>query len=187
MITPLLYPVNTPYRYGVRVYLTIDKIAVILWMMWGVNEQLRNSNRISNGVLWLSILLILMGLRPPFARGILQRLRLEISSRLLTLPQIVAAIEKRQQELAAAAALTVDWVFNEWREIASADPSEIIYARLECCRHCHGVEHRYQWTEFEYAQAVDLALAHRCGPNMRSAMPGGSGAGWARGLRLLAA
>ena len=95
----------------------------------------------------------------------------EISSRLLTLPQIVAAIEKRQQELAAAAALTVDWVLNEWREIASADPSEIIYARLECCRHCHGVEHRYQWTEFEYAQAVDLALAHRCGPKCAQPCP----------------
>jgi phage terminase small subunit len=86
-----------------------------------------------------------------------------IGSRLLGIPRIVAAIEKRQQELAARAALTVDWVLNEWREIASADPSEIIYSRLECCRHCYGVGHRYQWTEFEYAQAVEIALAHRCG------------------------
>jgi phage terminase small subunit len=93
------------------------------------------------------------------------------ASELMLNPVIVAAIEARQRELAQAAALTVEWVLNEWRDIHSADPSEIIYLRIECCRHCHGVNHLYQWTEFEYQQAVVGALAHRCTPSHHQPCP----------------
>ena len=88
----------------------------------------------------------------------------EISSALLSKPHIVAAIEKRQAECARAAALTVEWVLNEWRQIASADPNELSWVQLECCRHCYGIDHRYEWTEYEYFQAVNFALAHICNP-----------------------
>jgi phage terminase small subunit len=93
------------------------------------------------------------------------------ASELMLNPVIVAAIEARQRELAQAAALTVEWVLNEWRDIHSADPSEIIYLRIECCRHCHGVNHLYQWTQFEYENAVALALAHRCAPKCAQPCP----------------
>lgn len=104
------------------------------------------------------------GTQAAIRAGYSPRTAQEISSALLCKPHIVAAVEARQRELAQAAALTVDWVLNEWRDIHSADPSEIIYLRIECCRHCHGVNHLYQWTKFEYEQAVSVALTHRCTP-----------------------
>ncbi len=111
------------------------------------------------------------GTQAAIRAGYSPRTAQEIASALLCKPPIVAAIEARQRELAQAAALTVEWVLNEWRDIHSADPSEIIYLRIECCRHCHGVNHLYQWTEFEYQQAVAGALAHRCTPSHHQPCP----------------
>ena len=39
-------------------------------------------------------------------------------------------------------------------EVASADPNELIGLRVGCCRYCHGDQHRYQWREREYLEAV---------------------------------
>ena len=83
---------------------------------------------------------------------------------LLTNAVIVAAVENKQAERAAAADLTAEWVLRQWKQIAEADPNELIYTALECCRHCYGVANNYQWTEFEYARAVMAAANHRCSP-----------------------
>jgi phage terminase small subunit len=82
--------------------------------------------------------------------------------RMLSNPAVVAAIAERTEELAARAGLTVEWVLNQWKQIAEADPNELISVCVECCRHCHGIGHEFQWTEFEYAQAVRAAGGHRC-------------------------
>lgn len=84
---------------------------------------------------------------------------------LLTNSQVMQAIEDRRDELAAAAGLSVQWVLRQWKQIAEADPNELIYTKVECCRHCHGENHLYQWTEFEYGQAVIKARDHDCGKN----------------------
>ena len=84
---------------------------------------------------------------------------------LLILPHISEAIEIRQREIASAAALTCEWVLNEWRQIASADPTELIRTVVYCCRHCYGIDHHYQWTEWEYSRAYELACTHVCGKN----------------------
>jgi phage terminase small subunit len=81
---------------------------------------------------------------------------------LMANPAVVAAIEERQREIACAAALNAEWVLGQWRDIASADPNDLIYTRLECCRHCYGLNHEYQWTEFEYRKTVEAAAAHQC-------------------------
>lgn len=99
---------------------------------------------------------------------------------LLQNPAVYAAIEERQREIAAAAALTPEWVLSEWRKIAFADPSELIRTEIQCCRHCYGASHEYQWTEFDYRKAVEAAHAHRCTHNCvhpcpKSIPPAGSG------------
>lgn len=57
------------------------------------------------------------------------------------------------------------WMFKqrdvilEWVTIATADPGELVRLRQFCCRHCHGVDHQYQWRDAaEYAEQVDAAM-----------------------------
>lgn len=97
-------------------------------------------------------------IRAGYAEGSAQ----QTASDLLLNPLIKAAIAEREAELAAAAGLTVEAVLRDWLDIANADPNELIYIRVECCRYCHGVNHRYQWTEHEYALAVEAASRHIC-------------------------
>jgi phage terminase small subunit len=85
--------------------------------------------------------------------------------RLLSNDQVVAAIAERQAEIAAAAGLSAEWVLRQWKQIAEADPNELIWNEVECCRHCYGVNHEYQWVEFEYRKAVESAQSHQCGKN----------------------
>lgn len=82
--------------------------------------------------------------------------------RWLTNPDVVEAIEQRKMDLAAAAGLSVEWVLRQWKEIAEADPAELIYMEIQSCRLCHGLNHEYQWTEFEYKKAVQAAQSHVC-------------------------
>jgi phage terminase small subunit len=77
---------------------------------------------------------------------------------LLKLPEIKAAIAERMEELAVAASITPEWVVAQWAAIAKADSNELSQVRRVCCRHCHGFGHQYQWTEAEYAAAVDKAI-----------------------------
>lgn len=83
---------------------------------------------------------------------------------LLRNPGIAQAVADRQAEIAAAAGLSAEWVLRQWKQIAAADPNELIYTQLESCRHCHGVNHEYHWTEFEYKKAVEIAQNHLCNP-----------------------
>jgi phage terminase small subunit len=77
---------------------------------------------------------------------------------LLKNDEIAARIEERKEELAAAAGIDASWVLNQWRMIAQADPNELIQNRRVNCRHCWGVQHRFQWTQNEYLDAVNRAL-----------------------------
>lgn len=78
--------------------------------------------------------------------------------KLLQLPEIVAAVELRKEELAAAAGLTQEWVLRHWKAIVEADPNELSQVRRVNCRHCHGYGGHYQWTEREYESAVNRAI-----------------------------
>src|ERR1700744_1489418 len=85
------------------------------------------------------------------------------ASQLLRLPHVMEAIFERQVEIARAASLSVEWVLNQWREIASADPNDLIWIETESCRHCWGINHQYHWTQFEYDEIVRQCLSHTCG------------------------
>lgn len=72
--------------------------------------------------------------------------------------EIAEAIAERMAEVAVAASITPEMVLREWAKIAFADPNELVNVRRTCCRHCYGYGHQYQWTEAEYAAAVDKAV-----------------------------
>ena len=62
------------------------------------------------------------------------------------------------EEVAVAASVTPEMIIREWHKIAFADPADLVQVRRTNCRHCHGYGHQYQWTEAEYAAAVDKAV-----------------------------
>ena len=88
----------------------------------------------------------------------------QIAFVLLSHAEINEFIQEKAEDRAAAADLSAEWVLRQWRQIASADPNDLIWIRRECCRHCHGVFHAFQWTEFEYKAAVEAARKHECSP-----------------------
>lgn len=99
------------------------------------------------------------GTQAAIRAGYSEKTAYSIASRLLKDVDILAAIEERKEELAVAAKLDAVSVLKQWHDIAYADPNELMQLRRTCCRHCYGFGHRYQWTEAEYGQAVDDAVA----------------------------
>lgn len=77
---------------------------------------------------------------------------------LLKVPEINEAIEERKIEVAIHAKIDAAWVLRQWHDIATADVNEITQTRRINCRHCYGFDNAYQWTENEYARAVDRAV-----------------------------
>ena len=69
-------------------------------------------------------------------------------------------ISQRLDELQAAAMSVTPSVFDAaaaleaWLEIAQANPDELIGLRVGACRRCWGVDHQFQWKEFEYVEAL---------------------------------
>lgn len=72
--------------------------------------------------------------------------------------EISGAIKERMEECAVAASITPEWVVAQWAKIATADPNGLVQVRRTCCRYCYGFGNQYQWTEAEYAAAVDKAV-----------------------------
>ena len=82
------------------------------------------------------------------------------ASRLLSNVKVAAEIEKAQAALAERTEITQEMVLKRWWDIATADPNDLIQFRRTCCRHCHGVDHEYQWIDAaEYDRALALAVA----------------------------
>ncbi|WP_198536599.1 terminase small subunit [Paenibacillus sp. DMB5] len=78
----------------------------------------------------------------------------------LTKPEIKIAIKKAMDKRSERTEITADMVLQHWREVATADPNEIIQHRRVCCRHCFGRNHEYQWVDAEeYERAVNAAKA----------------------------
>ena len=80
------------------------------------------------------------------------------ASRWLANDKIQSALQDFRAECAARAQITVAAVLRRWWEIADADPNELMQVRRQCCRYCNGFDHRYQWTEAEFGDAIDKAI-----------------------------
>lgn len=82
------------------------------------------------------------------------------ASRLAAHPDVAARIRQLQDEAAAKSAIpSLAARMQELREMESADARDICGLRWVCCRHCHGIDHGYQWADdLEYAKACDVAV-----------------------------
>lgn len=96
------------------------------------------------------------------------------ASRLLENVEVQSLVADRREQLAASEGLDASWVLRQWRQIAEADPNELIQIQRVCCRHCWGLGHQFQWTEFEYRRALDATLAAKP-PKPAPEMLGGLG------------
>jgi phage terminase small subunit len=63
------------------------------------------------------------------------------------------------QPLAEECKIKANDILQNWLDIATADPNDLVQHRRVCCRYCHGVGHQYQWTEKEYAHTAALFLS----------------------------
>lgn len=75
------------------------------------------------------------------------------ASKLLRHPAVAAEVARVRKELEASITYDVATMLRREAEIAFADPRELVEYVVECCRHCHGIEHGYQRTEAEMQQA----------------------------------
>jgi phage terminase small subunit len=78
--------------------------------------------------------------------------------RLLGDARIQGLIAEQLEKVSKEATVDAAQVLREWLDVATADPSKIMYVRRINCRHCHGVDHEYQWGARQYAEAMDAAM-----------------------------
>lgn len=76
-------------------------------------------------------------------------------------PRVAMAYEAQKRTLGKGEPLVFDikGVMQEWYDIATADPNEIVSLAIDCCRHCWGFDFQYQWTEQEYNEKVNEHLS----------------------------
>jgi phage terminase small subunit len=86
----------------------------------------------------------------------------EQGSRLLANVKVRSAIGRRLEQIAALAEVDTAMVVRELLDVATADPRELVSVHRDCCRHCYGIAHEYEWNEWEFRKACEAAAAHHC-------------------------
>ncbi len=82
------------------------------------------------------------------------------ASRLLSQAKIKKGLMEARERLQKASGINPAKVLQQWWQIATADPNEIMQLRRECCRHCHGKSFGFQWRdEAEFERALEKAEA----------------------------
>lgn len=75
-----------------------------------------------------------------------------------TKPHVYKAVQQALDERAKATEITAEAVLRRWWQLATADPNELTQLRRECCRHCFGIDHAFQWIDDdEFQAAIDEA------------------------------
>ncbi|MHC8321214.1 terminase small subunit [Pseudomonas sp. GB2N2] len=86
----------------------------------------------------------------------------EQGCRLLANVSVQAALQERMQKRAQKTEITQEKVLERLWMIATADPNELVEYRRECCRHCFGELHMYQWIDEE---ELAIAIAEASDPD----------------------
>src|SRR5204863_284888 len=92
-------------------------------------------------------LIDLNGTQAAIRAGYSTRTARAIAAENLTKPAVVAYIQAAMDARAERTQITQDQVLRRWHQIAFADANDLIEYRRVCCRHCHGVDHQYQWVD----------------------------------------
>lgn len=105
----------------------------------------------------------------------------EEGAKLLRHPLVGAEIARVRKQLLETITFDISTMLRREAEIAFADPRELVEHVVECCRYCHGVDHRYQRTVAEMEQARREHALGQAKPGKRTALadfdPEG-GIGW---------
>ncbi len=81
------------------------------------------------------------------------------AAQLLNNEKVIAYIAEMTEDAAYMAQLNVGWVLRQYMQIATADVNELIESRRVCCRHCYGIDHKYQWKdEAEWANELGRVM-----------------------------
>ena len=81
----------------------------------------------------------------------------QIGYQLLQKPSVSQAIAEQQKKSLARTIGTADEILSQMWQLATFDANELTQYRRGCCRHCWGIDHKYQWTEYEHRQAAEKA------------------------------
>lgn len=73
------------------------------------------------------------------------------AQRLLRDPEMTARVRTLIDMAAQGTVATIQSLLVDFHDIATADVNELVSHVIDSCRHCHGVDHAYQWIdEAEY-------------------------------------
>jgi phage terminase small subunit len=98
--------------------------------------------------------------------------RRSASQLLLTNRDVQKRIEELMAERSERLNLKADDVLRLLWMKATADPNELVEVRRDCCRHCYGLDHLYQFTPAEWGDVVRKHQdACRHAEAMRSPLP----------------
>lgn len=78
-------------------------------------------------------------------------------------PEVKARIQELIDAAAGEATVTITEILAWLKEIAMADPREIVAVQRGACRYCNGLEHRYHWRLREYEEEmarIDALMEH---------------------------
>ena len=78
----------------------------------------------------------------------------QIGNRLLGQNAVLAAIQIAQAKRNVRVGLQQDYILKRWLAVVEADPRELIEHWRVCCRHCWGIDHRYQFKDTELREAM---------------------------------
>lgn len=98
-----------------------------------------------------------------------------------TKPLVYKAIQEQMENRSVRTQITADKVLERLWNIAIADPNELQQVRRLNCRHCHGIDHKFQWKdEAEYekmfaAVAAEEEAIQQDDPNYRATYPSDEG------------
>src|SRR5216684_4156929 len=73
---------------------------------------------------------------------------------LLSTRRVQQAIAVERSRRATRTNIYADEVLRRWWLLATADVRELVQIRRVCCRHCYGIDNRYQFTKDELRRAV---------------------------------
>lgn len=86
----------------------------------------------------------------------------QIGEQNLSKHDIAAAIQVEMAKRAENTGITAEKVLQELWNIALTDAGELVEHKVGCCRHCWGVDFKYQRTPNEYERALNsFTAAHR--------------------------
>lgn len=67
---------------------------------------------------------------------------------------VLAAIQMAKHRRVTRTEIYGDEVVRRWATLVLADPRELVQVRLVNCRHCWGLDHRYQFRDHELREAI---------------------------------